>query len=161
MGDSTDYDPVGSERDVLLAYLNKMRDAVVRTSEGLTEEQQRTPGVPSGTNLLGLIQHLTGVEEHWFQRVFLDENRDINKSMDVPADATHDEVVAAYRKACARNDDIVGACPDLSTMAKIANPGEDQKDSLRVIVAHMIEETARHAGHADILREQIDGATGL
>ena len=81
-----------------LAYLNKMRHAVVRTSEGLTEEQQRTPGVPSGTNLLGLIQHLTGVEEHWFQRVFLDENRDINKSMDVPADATHDEVVAAYRR---------------------------------------------------------------
>jgi Protein of unknown function (DUF664) len=48
-----------------------------------------------------------------------------------------------------------------STMARIANPGEDQKDSLRIIVAHMIEETARHAGHADILREQIDGATGL
>ena len=81
--------------------------------------------------------------------------------MDVPADQTHDEVVAAYREACARSDDIVRACPDLSTKAKIANPGQDQRDSLRRIVAHMIEETARHAGHADILREQIDGATDV
>jgi uncharacterized damage-inducible protein DinB len=161
MGDMTGFDLVGSERDVLLYYLNKMRDAVVRTSEGLTDGQQRTPGVPSGTNLLGLIQHLTGVEEHWFQRVFLGEHRQTDDSMDVPVGATRDEVVAAYREACTRSDQIVQACPDLSTMAKIANPGEDQKDSLRVIVAHMIEETARHAGHADILREQIDGATGL
>ena len=69
--------------------------------------------------------------------------------------------MAAYRKTCARSDEIVRACPDLSTMARVANPGEDQKDPLRVIVAHMIEETARHAGHADILRERIDGATGL
>jgi uncharacterized damage-inducible protein DinB len=159
MGDNTGPDPVGSERDVLLHYLNKMRDAVVRTSEGLTDEQQRAPGVPSGTNLLGLIQHLTGVEAHWFRRVFLDEDRHVDESMDVPVDATRDEVVAASREACARSDAIVRACPDLSTMAKIANPGEDEKDPLRVIMAHMIEETARHAGQADILREQIDGVT--
>ena len=75
--------------------------------------------------------------------------------MDVPVDATRYEVVAAYREACARSDEIVHACPDLSTLAEIANPGEDHLDSLRVIVAHMIEETARHAGHADIPREQI------
>jgi hypothetical protein len=79
--------------------------------------------------------------------------------MDVPAGVTHDEVVAAYREACARSDEIVRSCSDLSTMAAIANPGEDDIDSLRRIVAHMIEETARHAGHADILRELIDGAT--
>ena len=117
--------------------------------------------MPSGTNLLGLIQHLTGVERHWFERVFLDDDPGIDDSMDVPVDATRDEIVAAYRVACARSDEIVRACPDLSTMAKIANPGEDEVDSLRRIVAHMIEETARHAGHADILREQIDGATEL
>jgi len=161
MGDQSIYDLVGSERDVLLYYLNKMRDAVVRASEGLTDEQQRAPGVPSGTNLLGLIQHLTGVEEHWFRGVFLDEALHTDKSLVVPTSRTRDEVVAAYREACASSDDIVRACPDLSTMAKVVNPGEDQLDSLRVIVAHMIEETARHAGHADILREQIDGATDL
>jgi uncharacterized damage-inducible protein DinB len=161
MGDNTGVDLVGCERDVLLYYLNKMRDAVVRTSEGLTDEQLRTPGVPSGTNVLGLIQHLTAMEDHWVQRVFLDEDHDLDDSMDVPVDVTRDEVVAAYRNACARSDEIVRSCPNLSTMAQIANPGQDEKDSLRRIVAHMIEETARHAGHADILREQIDGATEL
>jgi uncharacterized damage-inducible protein DinB len=161
MGGDTGPDLVGSERDVLLYYLNKMRDAVVRRSEGLTDEEQRTPGVPSGTNLLGLIRHLTWVEEHWFRGVFLGEVPDLDDFMDAPVGATRDDVVAAYREACARSDEIVHACPDLSTMAEIANPGEDEKDSLRRIVAHMIEETARHAGHADILREQIDGATDL
>jgi len=154
-------DLVGSELDVLFYYLNKMRDAVVRTSDGLTDEQQRAPGVPSGTNLLGLIQHLTGVEEHWFRLVFLGEELEPDQSMGVPADATREEVVTAYRRACARSDEIVRAAPDLSTMAAIVNPGEDELDSLRRIVAHMIEETARHAGQADILREQLDGATGL
>jgi len=61
----------------------------------------------------------------------------------------------------ARSDEIVAAFPSLSTMAEIANPGEEKAVSLRRIVVHMIEETARHAGHADILREQIDGATAL
>jgi hypothetical protein len=81
--------------------------------------------------------------------------------MDVATGLTRDEVVAGYRAACARSDEIVRACPDLSTMAKIANPGEDEKDSLRRIMAHMLRETSRHAGHADILRELIDGATEL
>ena len=78
-----------------------------------------------------------------------------------PAGATYDEIVEGYREACRRSDEIMRACPDLSTLSAIANPGEDQQDSLRVIVTHLIRETARHAGHADILREQIDGATGL
>lgn len=67
--------------------------------------------------------------------------------------------MAAYRNACARSDEIVRACPELATMSKIAKPGEDKAVPLRVIVTHMIEETGRHAGHADILREQIDGVT--
>lgn len=96
MGD-TGHELAESEPEVLLYFLNKMRDAVVRTSEQLTDELQRAPGVPSGTSLLGLIQHLTGYEEHWFQRVFLGEDRDMDTSMDVPADATREEVVAAYR----------------------------------------------------------------
>ena len=161
MGEGAGRDLMESERDVLLFFLNRVRDAVVRASAGLTGEQQRIRGVPSGTNLLGLIRHLTAVEEHWFQRVFLGQDRRVDMSMDVPASATCDEVVAACRQACARSDEIVRACPALSTMAKAANPGEDRAVSLRRIVVHMIEETARHAGHADILRERIDGATGL
>jgi uncharacterized damage-inducible protein DinB len=162
MGGSTGREPAESEREVLLFFLNKMREAVVRTSEGLTDDQVRMPGVPSGTNVLGLIRHLTGYEEHWFCRVFLGEDRDIDTSMSVPADATREEVVAAYRQACARSDGIVRSCPELSALAWGTNPGqEDRRSSLRRIVVHMIEETARHAGHADILREQIDGTTGL
>jgi uncharacterized damage-inducible protein DinB len=159
VADTTGPDLIGSERDVLLHYLNKMRDAVVRTSEGLTDAQQHTPGVPSGTNLLGIIQHLAGVERHWFRLVFLGEDLVCNMSMDLPANVTRSDVVTTYQAACARSDDIVRACPELSTLSAIANPGEDEQVSLRVIVAHMIEETARHAGHADILRELIDGAT--
>jgi uncharacterized damage-inducible protein DinB len=161
MSDNRSPDLVASERDVLLHFLNKMRSAVVRTSLGLTEEQQRTPGVASGTNLLGILQHLTGVEEHWFQRVLLGEVRSVVDSMDVPVSMRSDEVVDSYRAACGRSDEIVRACPDLSVLAKMINPGEDRRVSLRAILAHMIEETARHAGHADILREQIDGATAL
>lgn len=164
MGDApelTGDDSARSERDVLLAYLNYVRGAVVRVSEGLTEEQQRAPGVPSGTSLLGLLHHLTGVEVHWFQRVFLGLDAPTDLSMEVAAGTSRGEVVAAYRAACARSDAIVGDCPDLATLSEIANPGEDERDSLRSILVHMIEETARHAGHADILREQVDGATGL
>jgi uncharacterized damage-inducible protein DinB len=161
MSDDADRQPTESEAEVLLFFLNRLRDAVVRDSAGLTDEQQRTAGVPSGTSLLGLVQHLTAVEEHWFQRVFLGEDMSVDMSMDVPAGASADELVAAYRRACARSDEIVRACPDLSTLARSVNPGESRLGSLRRIVVHMIEETGRHAGHADILREQIDGATEL
>lgn len=154
MGEGAD-DLVESGRDVLLAYLNKVRRALVRTCQGLTPDQLRRPGVPSGTNLLGLVHHLTGVERHWFQRVFLGRDVDVDKSMTVPTDLSPDRVVAAYQAACQTSDEIVRSCPDLSTLAAVPNPGEDARDSLRSIVVHMIEETARHAGHADILREQI------
>jgi uncharacterized damage-inducible protein DinB len=147
----------GSERDVLLYYLGRMRSEVVRVSEGLTAEQERAPGVPSGTSLLGLIRHLTWVEEHWFQRVFAGEDPGTEDSWIIPPERTRADVVAAYRAACARSDEIVLACPDLSTLSAIANPGEDERDALRVILAHMLRETARHCGHADILRERIDG----
>jgi uncharacterized damage-inducible protein DinB len=159
VADTTGPDLIRSERDALLRYLNKMRDAVVKSSESLTNEQLRSPGVPSGTNLLGLIQHLTGVEQHWFRLVFLGEDLVCDMSMDVPASATREAVVTAYREACVRSDEIVRGCQDLSTLSATANLGEDEQVSLRVIVAHMIEETARHAGHADILRELIDGTT--
>lgn len=159
--DDADYHRKYTERYVLLAYLEKMRDAVVRTSEGLNDAQVRRPGVPSGTNVLGIVHHLTGVEEHWFQLVFLGERVSSDKAMSAPTNLTHEQVITGYRKACARSNEIVEACPDLATRAAIPNPGEDKRDALRVILGHMIEETARHAGHADILREQIDGTTGL
>lgn len=161
MSEPTIYDLADDEREVLLYYLNKVRDAVVRKTAGLSDDDLRRPGVPSGTSLLGLLWHLTGVETHWLRRVFAGEDCEPDRSMQPPPDPTRDEVVTAYREACARSDAIVRACPDLSTRAAIANPGEERRDSLRVIVTHLLRETARHAGHADILREQIDGEVGL
>lgn len=166
-------DGVKEERVALLFFLNRLRDAVIRTSEGLSEDQQRAGGVPSGTNLLGLIQHLAAMEVHWFQRVFLGDTAvHADASMQVPPTVNRGDVVAAYREACATSDQIVCDAPSLSAMSTgnarlpastsgAADPGEHQSVSLRRIVAHMIEETARHAGHGDILREQIDGWTNL
>jgi uncharacterized damage-inducible protein DinB len=147
------------ERGVLLRYLAKNRDAVVAATEGLGDDDLRRAPVPSGTNLLGMLQHLTWAEEHWFQRVFLGEDPASVDSWDVPAGRTRREVVAAYRAACARSDEILRATGDLGTLARRENPGEAGLDPLRLIAAHMLEETARHAGHADILRELIDGTT--
>ena len=115
------------------------------------------PGLPYGTSLLGLIRHLTGAEEHWFQRVFLGQDHDIDLSMTVPPAPPATRSPPAGRRVPAATR---SAGPDLSTVAAIANPGKAHPVSLRPIVTHMIEETARHAGHADILREQIDGAAG-
>lgn len=149
------------ETEVLLFFLNRLRNAVVDASAGLTDEQQRTPGVPSGTNLLGLIRHLAAVEQHWFVQVFLGRDCEIDDSMRVPVQETHARVVRGYRRACAKSDEIVRAAPDLTVLAQVTTSGSDGPVSLRRIVAHMIEETGRHAGHADILRERIDGTTGL
>lgn len=150
-----------TEHEVLVHFLNKMRNAVINVSAGLTDAQVRKPGVASGTNLLGLIAHLTWCEEHWFQRVYLGREITSDWSLTAPDGLNRDDAVAADRRAGERSDEIVLGCADLSTLADIPNPDEDLRVPLRVIAAHMIEETGRHAGHADILREQIDGATGL
>lgn len=165
-------DVTATECDTLLFLLNRERDAVIRISEDLPEAVVRTPGVPSGTNLLGLIRHLTAMEVRWFQQIFLGGPGDDDGSMRVPAGVSREEVVAAYRRACARSDQIAAECRDLSTLStetarlpastsRDADPGESGRVSLRMVIAHMLEETSRHAGHADILRELIDGETDL
>jgi hypothetical protein len=146
-----------SERETLLRYLDKMRNAIIRSTEGLDEQQLRRPGVPSGTNLLGLVHHLTGNEEHWFAYVFAGVGDEPDMAMTAPDDIPAEEIVRRYRAVCSRNNELVRASADLSEMAARRNPGEDDLASLRIVTAHMVEETGRHAGHADILREQIDG----
>ncbi len=160
MSDSAGREVAKSEREVPLYFLTRARDAVVRVSAGLTAEQQRTPGVPSGTSPLGLTRHRTGAEEPWFQRVFPGQDHDIDLSMTAPPGATSGQVAAACRRARARSDEIVRPAPICPPSPPSPIPASPPV-SLRRIVTHMIEETARHADHADILREQIDGATGL
>jgi hypothetical protein len=146
------------ERGTLVAFLDYLRDGIVVKVEGLAEEDARRTLVPSGTNVLALVKHLTMVEVLWFQSSFA------GLDVRVPSDRLRDDdrienVVAAYRAACARSNEIVSEASDLSARCAHKPPTTDPM-SLRWILVHMVEETARHAGHADILREQLDGATG-
>ncbi len=137
------------EKDVLVGFLDYLRAAVVAKAEGVPEPDVRTPGVPSGTNLLGLVKHLTHVERHW---LLGEKVTGWQATFHPRPDESAEEIVAAYRETTARANEVLAAYPDL------AAPGP--RGTLRWTLTHLIEETARHAGHADILRELIDGATG-
>ncbi|MFJ7068202.1 DinB family protein [Streptomyces sp. NPDC101115] len=149
------------ERSTLVAFLGYLREAVAAKAEGIDFDRARTPGVASGTNLLGLVKHLTAAEAFWFVYAFEGADEPIpDFGMEVTEADTPEGLLAAYREAGRRSDAIVAACPDLETLAaRTTHPSRIHR-SLRWILVHMIEETARHAGHADILREQADGAVG-
>lgn len=149
----TDHKPpgvTGDEKTTLLGFLNYLRDAIAAKVTGVPEPQVREPGVPSGTNLLGLIKHLTAVERHYFLG---EQTRSWPSTFTPTEDDTVDGVLAAYRQAVADANAMIDKHDDLTAKA----PGGQ---SLRWLLTHMIEETGRHAGHADIIREQIDGARG-
>ncbi|WP_037314432.1 DinB family protein [Amycolatopsis orientalis] len=138
------------EKDVLVGFLDYLRAAVAAKVDGVPETRARVPGVPSGTNLLGLVGHLAAVERHWL----LGEKVTDWKATFHPApDATTATVLAAYRETIAATNDEIASWDDLSG----AGP---RSASRRWTLTHLIEETARHAGHADILRELTDGSTG-
>ncbi|MFJ1790275.1 DinB family protein [Kitasatospora griseola] len=149
-----------SELDTSLAFLRFARECVVKKTEGLTEEELRRVLVGTGTNLLGLVQHLTASERYWFgyHVAGRTEYREVDFTMDVPAGVGAEQVLAAYAEAVAASDAVIGASADLSR--PVAMPVREELLSVRWVLAHMTSETVRHAGHADILREQIDGATG-
>ncbi|MER7518479.1 DinB family protein [Streptomyces sp. NPDC126499] len=149
------------ERATLLAFLGYLRQAVAAKAQGLDPEAARRPGVPSGTSLLGLVKHLTAAETYWFVRSFEGEEGPApDLGMEVTEEDDPERLLAAYREACRRSDAVVAACGDLDTLAVRPAGHKKVRRSLRWILVHMIEETARHAGHADILREQADGAVG-
>jgi uncharacterized damage-inducible protein DinB len=148
------------EKATLRTFLDYLREAVIRKAEGLPDAAARTPGVASGSSLTGLLHHLAGVELNWFVWSYEGVGDELwDDTVAAAPTATVAEAVAAYRAAIRRADAVVDACDDL------ARPGarslrETAPPSLRWILVHMIEETARHAGHADILRELQDGAVG-
>ena len=153
----------GGEKESLHAALDRHRDVVLWKLQGLDDEQLRRRITPSGTNLLGLVKHLASVEYGWFCETFgrasdaipFDES---NPDADMRAEPheTTQAIVEYYGRARAAADHAIEELDveDLGT----AWYGETV--SLRWVLIHMIEETARHAGHMDILRELIDGATG-
>ena len=146
------------ERETLVQFLDYLRESVAIKADDLDEPAARRSTVPSGTSLLGLVKHLTAVEVLWFQYAFAGLDVDVPSDEITPSD-TVESAVAAYRETWRTNDAIVADCEDLERVCRRALTTPDPL-SLRWVLVHMVEETARHAGHADIIREQIDGLTG-
>ena len=144
---------VAGEREMLESWLDFHRATLLSKCEGLDDDQLRTRSVPpSSLSLLGLVRHMTEVEKHWFRNVLCDEG--------VPpsywSDGNFDDVDSADVSA-----DFAAFREELVSCRRIAAQHRRGVDvSLRWIYVHMIEEYARHNGHADFLRERIDGVTG-
>jgi hypothetical protein len=148
----------GGERDVLLSLLQFQRASVVRKVEGFDDEAARSSPVASGTSLLWLVRHLAFAEHIWFVHRFagLEER--------MPGDVGPGDTLAAavdqYRAMWARVDEILDGAPDLDELVRRPSDPGYEPVNLRWILGHMLEETARHAGHADVLAELLDGRSG-
>ncbi|GGN82187.1 hypothetical protein GCM10011579_069590 [Streptomyces albiflavescens] len=152
----------GGEKESLHASLNRHRDAVLWKLEGLDDEQVRRVMTPSGTNLLGLVKHLASVEYGWFCSTF---GREVEPLWFDPASAedmsagqgeTTAQIVGFYGRARAAADRTIS---ELS-LDDLGTSWSGTTVSLRWVLIRMVEETARHAGHMDIVRELIDGGAG-
>ena len=153
----------GAEKESLKVSLDRHRDAVLWKLEGLGDDELRRPMVPSGTSLLGLVKHLGSVEYGWFCETFgrqteplpYDED-DPDSDMRARPDETTEDILAFYGRARAAADQAIAELDVEDT----GTAWFGDAVSMRWVLIHMIEETARHAGHVDILRELIDGMTG-
>jgi uncharacterized damage-inducible protein DinB len=149
---------VADELATLTGFLQRQRDTLAMACAGLTAEQLREKAVrPSGLSLLGLVRHMADVERTWFRNVFNGEHSDVHwPRSDGGAFAvdTADplEAFAIWHEECARSRDIV----DAAQSPEVTGRYRDDVFSLRYILTHMIEEYARHNGHADLLRARID-----
>lgn len=155
------------EKEVLADYLEHFRATFELKCSGLSPEQLATRSVPPSTlSLLGLLRHLARVEHHWFRRI-LDGNPDLPRMYSDDGDVPFDEAVgtqecvdaawADWRREVAFGREWYAACDDLGAPVPGAGP---EPGEVRGIIVHLIEEYARHCGHADLLRECIDGRTG-
>ncbi len=155
------------EKGVLLEYLDRYRTTFEMKCEGLDAEQLSRRSVPPSTmSLLGLLRHLTRVEHSWSRRVFegradlpllyrTEEDRDLDFNGAVADDVVVEEAWQAWRSEVAHARDVEATLdPDAATYVR------GQECEVRDILVHLVEEYARHVGHADLLRECIDGRTG-
>lgn len=152
-------------------YLQTARDALLWKLEGVSEYDARRPLVPTGTNLLGLVKHVASVEAGYlggtFGRPFgeplpwLDEDAEPNADLWATPDESREQVVGLYHRVWAHSDATVDALP-LDAIGHVPWwPPDRSEITLHRILVHMIAETNRHAGHADIVRELVDGTVGL
>jgi uncharacterized damage-inducible protein DinB len=163
--------PVDDDKSQLKTYLQIVRDAVLWKLDGLSEYDVRRPLVRTGTNLLGLVKHLASVEVGYFGDTFgrpfdqalpwWEDDAEPNDDLWATADESRDAVIDLYHRAWSHADRTIDEL-ELSAVGHVPWWPEDRREvTLHRVLIHVIAETNRHAGHADIVRELIDGAAGL
>lgn len=152
-------------------YLQTGRDALLWKLDGLSDYDIRRPMTPTGTNLLGLVKHVASMEAGYFGDTFgrpfpeplpwFDDGAEMNADMFATAEESREDIVGLYHRAWAHSDATIDALP-LDAIGHVPHWPEDRREvTMYHILARMIAETHRHAGHADIVRELIDGAVGM
>jgi uncharacterized damage-inducible protein DinB len=165
-----DPEPTGPELQQLTAFLDFQRETLIWKAEGLDAEQFRHTLPPSSITIGGLLNHLALVEDSWFRERFsglpadqlwsgVDWKADPDFEWRTAAEVDPEELRQRYRDACARSREVVAQAADLDALSVGAWPDGRHWD-LRWVLIHLIEETARHVGHADLIRESIDGTVG-
>lgn len=160
-------------KQMLLHYLHEVREALLWKTEGLTERELRMPRTATGTNLLGLIKHAASIESEYFGLVFdrpwptpeelptdAEADEDPNVDLYATADESAEQIVDLYRRVAEFADATIAELP-LDAPGRVPWWGGNGEVTLERIIVHVIYDLSRHAGHADILREEIDGAVGL
>jgi predicted enzyme related to lactoylglutathione lyase/uncharacterized damage-inducible protein DinB len=162
---------MADEKADLHRYLQRGRDALLWKLEGLSEHDVRRPLTPTGTNLLGLVKHVAGVEAGYLGEVFgrpfpeplpwMEPDAEPNADMWATPAESRDDVVGLFRRVRAHADATIDALP-LDARGEVPWwPAERREPTLRVVLVHLIAEEHRHAGHADLVRELVDGAAGM
>jgi uncharacterized damage-inducible protein DinB len=156
----------GAERAALREFLDHQRDSLIGKVQGLSEAQSRMTPTASSLALLSILKHSAVWEKRWFQVIVAgrsfpgewpeDESQDPDETFRLAVEDTIESVVSDYRDQIAASNEVLES---LALDAACAQPEMAERD-LRWVALHMIEETARHAGHADIIRETIDGRRG-
>jgi uncharacterized damage-inducible protein DinB len=164
-------DPAPNPKATLHRYLRTAREALLWKLDGLGEYDVRRPLTPTGTNLLGLVKHVASVELGYFGDTFgrpsgeplpwYDDGAEENADMWATPEESREDVIGLYRRATAHADATIEAL-DLDAPGRVPHwPAERAEVTLHQVLVHVIAESHRHAGHADIVRELIDGEVGL
>ncbi|ROS75378.1 DinB family protein [Cellulomonas sp. PhB143] len=168
----TDAPMTDAKKQMLHGYLRTPREALLWKLDGLDEREARWPRTPTGTSLLGLVKHCAAIEIGYFGDVFArpwpdpaeltwEADDDANADMFANEDESVASIVDLYRRACAFADTTIAEL-DLDATGRVPWwPAERATVTLEQVIVHVAVDSARHAGHADILREGIDGAVGL
>ena len=165
--------PVADERDGLLSFLEQQRYVLRLAAHGLTDEQARLTPTKSALSVGGLVKHVASTEYGWMdtvlqvpQKPFAEGVAEYEAAHRLGPDETLEGVLARYDEVAARTAEVIAGIDDLGRPVPVPKgvpwfPQDVEAWSVRWVLLHLIQETARHAGHADIIREHIDGATAM